>query len=168
MIHFSDTSITCRLCEFLFIFVLVCSLIITLQRFLEVGKIKIVFIWSAKPSLNVWSSCYFLNIFTTDPLNFSHFYWLILDYYLLRKLPIQQFYWLILDYYLLRNYYLYYFKPKKFTSFGVEYVLENGKLVLFNTVFFEWDFPTVSKWWHNSMFWIVEICKYFFLCSVLF
>ena len=84
-------------------FVLVHSLIITLQRFLEKEKIKIIFIWSAKPSLNVWSSCYFLNIFTTDPLNLSHFYWLILDYYFLRKLPIQQSYWVILDYYLLRK-----------------------------------------------------------------
>ena len=58
-----------------------------------------------------------------------------------------------------------------FPSFEGEYTLQNAKHVLFNTVLFNLDCTTVSKWQNvviYKLFWIAEICKYFFLFWVLF
>ena len=37
-------------------------------------------------------------------------------------------------------------RSENFPHFEVEYVLQNAKCVLFNTVLFNWDCTTVSKW----------------------
>ena len=60
---------------------------------------------------------------------------------------------------------------ENFPSFEVEYVPQNAKCMLFNTVLFDLDCTAVSKWWKvvtYETFWIVEICKYFFLFWALF
>ena len=56
-------------------------------------------------------------------------------------------------------------RSENFLSFEVEYTLQNAKCMLFNMVLFDLNCTTVLKWQivvTYEMFWIVEICKYFF------